>query len=186
MLNILSYINATNSVCKLRVVYQSLIKTAKYRNSVVCRSFNSSSKPAFETKNTRECSKQFVDITNINTNVQNNVILYKNTTNTIFLKIIFFGWGFCNIILTLITFNPKYISMWFEDLTWKEYFKRNGLTWIYFIYSILAAPLGCAALYIYNQRIIKYIILHKGGENISIVTNHVFKNINIITLPLEK
>lgn len=53
MLNILSYRNATNSICKLQIVYQSLIKTTKYRNSVVCRAFNSASKPAFETKNTR-------------------------------------------------------------------------------------------------------------------------------------
>ena len=53
MLNILFYRNATNSTCKLRIVYQSLIKTARYRNSVVCRCFNSSSKPAFEIKNTR-------------------------------------------------------------------------------------------------------------------------------------
>ncbi|XP_043509474.1 uncharacterized protein LOC122528443 [Frieseomelitta varia] len=186
MLNILSYRSTTNSICKLQIVYQSLIKTAKYRNSVVCRSLNSSSKPAFETKNARECSKQFVDVINVNTNVQNNVMLYKNTSSTVFIKLVFFGWGFCNIIIALMTFNPKYVSTWFEDLTWTEYLKRNGIALMYFIYSVLAGPLGCVALYIFNHRIIKYIILHKGGKDVSIVTNHLFKNVDTITLPLEK
>ena len=50
----------------------------------------------------------------------------------------FFGWGFCNIVLALITFSPNYMSTWFEDLTWTEYLKKNGISYMYFIYSILA------------------------------------------------
>ena len=65
-------------------------------------------------------------------------MLYKNTTSTVFIKLVFFGWGFCNIMLALMTFNPKYISTWFEDLTWTEYLKRNGIALMYFIYSVLA------------------------------------------------
>lgn len=56
---------------------------------------------------------------------------------------------------------------------------------IYF-YILCLGPLGCTALYIFNHRIIKYIILHKGGKDVSIVTNHLFKNVDTITLPLEK
>lgn len=76
--------------------------------------------------------------------------------------------------------------MWFEDLTWTEYFKKNGIIWMYFIYSIIAGPLGCVSLYIFNRRIIKYIVLHKGGKDVSIVTNNLFKNVDTITVPLEK
>ncbi|OAD56316.1 hypothetical protein WN48_03635, partial [Eufriesea mexicana] len=41
-------------------------------------------------------------------------------------------------------------------------------------------------LYKINQKVIKYIILHKGGQKVSLVTNHVLKTFHVITVPVNK
>ncbi|XP_050598264.1 transmembrane protein 223 [Bombus affinis] len=189
LLNILSHRNATNSLCKVQFVYQLLVRNTKYRNPMLYKFFHSSSKCTFRIKNTRECKKQlYNDLRNVNTNVQNNVILYKNkdTYDFIVLKLLFYGWVFCNTLVAVATYNPKYITTWHKDVSWAEYVMTNGASFIYFVYSTIIGPLGSVALYLCNQRFVKYIILHKGGKNVSILTNHLFKKYDTITLPLAK
>lgn len=76
---------------------------------------------------------------NVNTNVQNNVMLYKNndTYDFIVTKLLFFGWVFCNALIAVTTYNPKYITTWRKDISWAEYIKTNGISFIYFMYSII-------------------------------------------------
>lgn len=80
-----------------------------------------------------------INIRYINTNIQNNVILYKNNSKNefILLKVMFYGWGISSILFLLNTYNPKYISTLFENISWNEYFKRNGLHMVYFINFII-------------------------------------------------
>lgn len=77
-----------------------------------------------------------INIRNINTNIQNNVILYKNNSKNdfILLKVIFYGWCICNTLWLLNTYNSKYISTLFENISWNQYLKRNGLNIMYFMY----------------------------------------------------
>lgn len=76
---------------------------------------------------------------NVNTNVQNNVILYKNedTYDFIVAKLLFCGWVFCNTLIAAATYNPKYITTWHKDVSWAEYVKTNGASFMYFTYSII-------------------------------------------------
>ncbi|XP_060818684.1 transmembrane protein 223 [Bombus pascuorum] len=189
LLNILSHRNATNSFCKLQFVYQSVVRNTKYRNSMLFKCLHSSSKCTFRIKNIRECKKQlYHDLRNVNTNVQNNVILYKNkdTHDFIIAKLLLYGWIFCNTLISVATYNPKYITTWRKDISWSEYLKINGALIMYFAYSIIIGPAGGVMLYLVNHRLIKYVILHKGGKDVSIITNHLFKKHDTITLPLEK
>lgn len=184
------YRSVSNSFCKLRkFVYQSLVQNYKYESPIFCKSFHSSSKYLFQIKNTRQNEKQKnINIRYINTNIQNNVILYKNNSKNefILLKVMFYGWGISSILFLLNTYNPKYISTLFENISWNEYFKRNGLHMVYFINFIIIGPVGTILFYIINHRFIKYIILHKGGNNVSIITNHPLKNNYTMTLPINK
>ncbi|XP_043591069.1 transmembrane protein 223 [Bombus pyrosoma] len=189
LLNILSHRNVTNSLCKLQFVYQSLVRNTKYRNPMLYKFLHSSSKRTFRIKNTRECKKElYNDLSNINTNVQNNVILYKNedTYDFIIMKLLFYGWFFCNALIAWTTYNPKYITTWRKDISWAEYMKINGASFIYFAYSTIIGPPACVVLYLFNRRLIKYVVLHKGGKDVSIIANHVFKRYDTITVPLEK
>lgn len=65
--------------------------------------------------------------------------MYKNNSKKdfILLKMIFYGWCICNIVLILNTYNPKYMSTLFENISWIEYIEKNGLNIIYFAYSII-------------------------------------------------
>lgn len=189
LLNILFHRNATNSLCKLQFVYQSLVRNTKYRNPMLYKSLHSSSKCTFRIKSIRECKKQiYNNLKDVNTNVQNNVILYKNkdTYDFIVIKLLFYGWIFCNTLIAVATYNPKYITTWCKDISWAEYIKINGASFMYFAYSIIIGPPASIVLYLFNRRFIKYIILHKGGKDVSIITNHLFKRYDSITLPLEK
>ncbi|KOC60284.1 Transmembrane protein 223, partial [Habropoda laboriosa] len=41
-------------------------------------------------------------------------------------------------------------------------------------------------LYALNHRFVKYIILHKGGQNVSVITNHLYKRHNTFKLPVDE
>ncbi|XP_043784122.1 transmembrane protein 223 [Apis laboriosa] len=117
-------------------------------------------------------------------------MFYRSVSNSIYdfilLKVIFYGWCICNTLWLLNTYNSKYISTLFENISWTQYLERNGLNIIYFIYFGIIGPAGAILFYIINHRFIKYIILHKGGNNVSIITNHVLKNNYTMTLPINK
>lgn len=186
LLNILSHRNATNSLCKLQFVYQSLVRNTKYRNPMLSKFLHSSSKCTFRI---RECKKQlYNDLRKVNTNVQNNVILYTNNDSYDFIvvKLLFYGWFFCNTLIAVATYNPKYITTFRNNISWLEYLRVNGTSLLYFTYCVTVGPVASVVLYLINHRFIRYIILHKGGKNISVITNHLFKRYHTLTLPLEK
>lgn len=43
-----------------------------------------------------------------------------------------------------------------------------------------------ATLHMSTKRFIKYIILHKGGKTVSLITHHLYNNERLITVPVEK
>ncbi|CAK9801424.1 Transmembrane protein 223 [Anthophora quadrimaculata] len=188
-LNFPSYKNVTNFISKLHIVCKPLTKNSKCRNLVLYQSFHSSQRCSLKVNNIRACNKQIKsDVIDVNTNVSNNVIMYKHEKklDSIMLKMLFFGWGFCSMIMAYYTYNSKFILTFSENLSWKEYFKINGINLIYFLYATTLGPLTCVFLFVLNQRFVKYIILHKGGQHVSVITTHLFKNNNIFTLPVNE
>ncbi|CAK9811112.1 Transmembrane protein 223 [Anthophora plagiata] len=114
--------------------------------------------------------------------------MYKHESrrDSTILKLLFFGWTFSSIVMAYCTYNPNFILTLHKELSWKQYFKINGMNLIYFSYAILLGPFTCVFLYMLNQRFVRYIILHKGGEYVSIITTHLFKNNNTFTLPINE
>ncbi|CAL7943695.1 unnamed protein product [Xylocopa violacea] len=182
---LLNTCRSINSIKKLQIVYQSLAKNIKCRNYIFRKSFHSSSKCSFNVKNTRYNNVDNFNI-KVNTDILNNVILYKNDSNSdILYKVISYGWIIVNGLLLSCTYSPKYIETWFKDISWMEYVKLHGTNFLYFSYSITIGPMTCLLLYLLNQRIIQYIILHKGGNKVSIITYHLCKRNKVITLPVN-
>ncbi|XP_017875592.1 transmembrane protein 223-like [Ceratina calcarata] len=186
LLNTLSCRCISNSIHKLRIVYQSLAKNAKYRKPVIYQSFHSSQKCTFKVKHAvRFSSEEFVAEANINTKVKNNVILYKNerTRDFMMLKVVFYGWLFVVGLMGAASYDPRYIKTWSNYSNWSDYLRANGSGLLYFGYAVLVGPLACVLLYTLNERIIRYIILHKGGNKITVITNHLFKSSHSLTIP---
>ncbi|XP_076753106.1 uncharacterized protein LOC143424729 [Xylocopa sonorina] len=184
---ILNICRGINCIQRLQISYQSLVRDTKCGNYILRKSFHASPKCSFNIRNTR-CNNLNNLQLKVNTDIQNNVILYKNENRNdfIILKIISYGWIICNTVLMGCTYNPKYIETFFKKITWKEYIYLHGLNLCYFTYSISLGIGSCYFLYVVNQRIVRYIILHKGGKQVSVLTNHLFKRYNTISLPVDE
>ncbi|KAI4504272.1 hypothetical protein M0802_000743 [Mischocyttarus mexicanus] len=122
---------------------------------------------------------------NIKTNLVNNVILYRNESyRHIFIHL----FGLCNIAVWLYICCYWYRDIYrsFKDLPFKEFFKNNYSILSIFITTTFLGPLFYVFTWFLNARMIKCVILHKGGNHISFVTNHLLKSRNTITVPIEK
>lgn len=121
-----------------------------------------------------------------NTNVLNNVILYKYDGGKYFKIAHIFG--ICNIVLWITGFWYAYIDM-FKELwikPFKQFIQDNLLSLSLFIFSTTLGPLFYMLYFFLSMRSIKYIILNKGGKYASFVTFHPIKSKQIITAPIEE
>lgn len=76
----------------------------------------------------------------VNTNVQNNVILYKFERNAYFRNVRIFGFGqlFGWSILALYTYKPSFWDIFTSDIKFKEYWLNHMFRLGLFFFSICA------------------------------------------------
>ncbi|XP_025263610.1 transmembrane protein 223-like [Camponotus floridanus] len=124
----------------------------------------------------------------VNTNVRNNVILYKNECDRYFrnIKIIAIGQLLGWSMLAFCTYTSAFFDIFTTDIKLKEFVKQHAFRLIIFVFSIFAGPCAFAFIYALCARSIRYIILNKGGKTLSLSTYHWRKKkSNIINLPIE-
>lgn len=179
----------TGLMNKLQLFYATVAKNGKFKDPVFCKSYHCSPTNAFKIRNTRNSTAQAKsDALNVNTNVRNNVLLFKYENSGYFLglKLFSIGWLCSSALLAYYTYTPQFKLIWSDDLSWIGFFKKTGGRIIYFIFAVIAGPAVIATLHFSTKRFIKYIILHKGGKNVSIITHHLYNNERLITVPVEK
>ncbi|XP_011170789.2 transmembrane protein 223 [Solenopsis invicta] len=122
----------------------------------------------------------------INTNILNNVLLYKYERKAYFRNMKLFGIGqmFGWSILAFYTYKPSFWDIFTTDIKFKEYLFNHMFRLSMFVFSIFAGPLVFLAIYAACARSIKYIILNKGGKTLSIVTYHLQKKKSTFTVPI--
>lgn len=187
MISSLYYRNATNCI-KLQTFYRSLTKNVRQQDSICSKSFHFSFKYPFKVNNIREYKQQTkVDKLYAKTNVKNNVLLYKYEGNRYLLvfKIASLGLIILAIIVSYYSYNDKFILTWTKDISLIDYVKLNGTDLLNFVNSIIIGPCAFLTIYAANKRFIKYIVLHKGGKNVSLITEHFFKHQETLTLPVN-
>lgn len=54
------------------------------------------------------------------------------------------------------------------------------------LYLFILGPLFYGLAWFLTSRMVRCIILHKGGKHISFITNHLLKSRNTITVPIQK
>ncbi|XP_011691018.1 PREDICTED: transmembrane protein 223 [Wasmannia auropunctata] len=122
----------------------------------------------------------------VNTNVQNNVILYKFERNAYFRNVqIFavaqlFGW----FLLAYYTYKPSFWDIFYTDIKFKDYLWRDAIWLSTCLFSLIVGPFMFLFIYATCARSIKYIILNKGGKTLSITTYHILKKKSNINVPL--
>ncbi|XP_076166205.1 uncharacterized protein LOC143146074 isoform X2 [Ptiloglossa arizonensis] len=171
---------------KVKCFYRPLPKNLYL--SVFCKSYHTSVNHACKIRSTRKSNEEIkLHTLNPDINVQNNVLLFKHIDITKFfvMKFFIFGWLFCCTVLFYYCYDPKYKTHLLENISWKDYIKQCGLNLIICLYLSLTGPLLVLTFHLAYKRCVKYIILHKGGEEISIITYHLFKNERILKLPLN-
>ncbi|XP_015178551.1 PREDICTED: uncharacterized protein LOC107067490 [Polistes dominula] len=117
-------------------------------------------------------------------NLMNNVILYKKKCiNPLFIHL----FGLCNsaALLFLIGYWCKDMYHSFMNASFKEFSGNNYPIIFMFLAMTLAGPLFYLFSWLLNARLIKCIILHKGGDHVSFITNHLLKSRNTITTPVK-
>lgn len=123
----------------------------------------------------------------VNTNVQNNVILYKYERDKYFwtIRVFAFGQLFGWSMLALYTYTPEFFDIFKTDIKFKEFLKEHVFRFGTFVFSIFAGPITFGFMYATCSRNIKYIILNKGGKTLSLSTYHLWKrNSKIINVPV--
>ncbi|XP_076637826.1 transmembrane protein 223 [Colletes latitarsis] len=178
-----TFINAS-LINKLKFFYQPVAKNSVHKSNVFHKSYHSLPNHAPKSRNTRESIE---DIVNVNTNVQNNVLLFKNESSTMckLLRYFSIGWVFCSASLIYYSHNQINLSDYSKSVSWKNYMKEKGVHVTIFACGIIIGPVMLLILHFSMQRFIKYIILNKGGKNVSLITYHLFKKEALLTLPVS-
>ncbi|KAG5316269.1 TM223 protein, partial [Acromyrmex insinuator] len=122
----------------------------------------------------------------VNTNVRNNVILYKFEGRTYFRNLKIFGAVqlFCCSVLAFYSYTPSFWDIFRADVNLKEHFLNYMFRFCIFLFAIMTGPLTCLYIYATCARSIKYVILNKGGETLSIITYHMQKKKSKLNLPV--
>ncbi|XP_024883355.1 transmembrane protein 223 isoform X1 [Temnothorax curvispinosus] len=123
----------------------------------------------------------------VNTNVQNNVVLYKLEKSAYYryMRIFSIGQLFGWSVLAFYTYKPSFWDIFYTDIKFKEFCYNHMFRLSTFICAILAGPIMFLVIYATCARSIKYIILNKGGETLSITTFHMRKNKSTISIPVD-
>lgn len=175
-------------VKQLQFFCQTSANNVKYK-STFCKLYHSSPNYAFRVKNTRNLTQETArKQLQVDTNVQNNVLLFKNE-NTAFpnrIKLFTFGWLFCSTVIAYYSFSSKFISLISTSANWKDYLKQCGIRIFYFIYIVVTGPSLVLIVSFYIRRYVKYVILQKGGEHVSLITYNLFKNELLQEVPVKQ
>ncbi|XP_076384797.1 transmembrane protein 223 [Megalopta genalis] len=178
-----------NVINKLQFVYQGLKGNSKVKDCTFYKKYHTSLKNSSEVTGSRQerKSKKEIDTLNPNTNIQNNVLLYKRESYA-FYFLRFFGFGSLMLSARLVyeLYNEKFKDTWETSTSIKEYIRINGFNILFVIYGALAGPLILWTVYIVCSRYVKYIILHKGGKEVSIITYHLFKEEAALKIPTRE
>lgn len=80
------------------------------------------------------------DALHVNTNVRNNVLLFKYENSTYFLglKLFSIGWICTSALLAYYSYTPQLKLIWSNDLSWIRYLQITGGRIIYFIFAVIA------------------------------------------------
>lgn len=182
MLRFLYCRNATNYI-KSQIFYTSLTKNVRQKDSLCSKQY------PFRINSVREYGQQTkADSLHVNVNIKNTVLLYKYENPRYFrtFKGFCYIWIFFSSILSYYTFDPKFVLTWKLNISWMEYLKLNGTNLLYFIYAVIVGPSAFFLLYVANKKFVKFIILHPGGGSVSLITHHLFKNQDVLTVPISK
>lgn len=122
-----------------------------------------------------------------NTNVENNVILYKfQQIRLIKIAHIF---GICVIVFWIFYVYFLYKDNFFSDF-WiksrKEFIQDNILAILSLTTLTALGPMFYLLYYMYSSHLIKCVILNKGGKHVTFVTLHPLKSKSIIIAPVDK
>ncbi|XP_054015170.1 uncharacterized protein LOC128896054 isoform X1 [Hylaeus anthracinus] len=175
-------------ISKLAFFYRPLAKNSKSKAPVFCKSYHSSPNCALKARSTRDSTNQRdLDIFHVNTNVQNNVILFrsKSTIATNILRCVTFGWSFGSMMLAYYTVDIKALLTWTNGVLWKEV-KQAIKDNIFYIINMLIGPITAIMSHLIIRRFIRCIILHKGGKYVTLTTHHLLKKERILTIPVEE
>ncbi|XP_078039038.1 transmembrane protein 223 [Augochlora pura] len=169
-----------NVINKLQFVYQGLKGNNKVKGYTFCKAYHTSLNNPVKVNHSR-CRE--VDL-NANTNIQNNVLLYKMESNFYyFLRFFATGSVLFSGLLMYTTWDENLKSFFNTDKSLREYLVFNGLNLVLFAYGGLIGPLIFLVSFVTSKRFVKYIILHKGGDQVSVITYHLFKNQTVLTIP---
>ncbi|XP_014475277.1 PREDICTED: transmembrane protein 223 [Dinoponera quadriceps] len=122
----------------------------------------------------------------IDTNVCNNVILYKNENQRYVLKVHFvaiaqFVWW---STIAFYSYRASFWDIFYTDITLQQHLYNHLITHVLFTLSVIIAPLTYVAVYALFSRTIRYIVLHKGGEKVTLTTSHLWKKNDGIQVPV--
>ncbi|XP_043261681.1 transmembrane protein 223 [Colletes gigas] len=178
-----TFLNAS-LINKLKFCYQPVVKNSVHKSYVFHKSYHSLPNHALKSRNTRESIEEMM---NVNTNVQNNVLLFKHESSTTCTLLRYFsiGWVFCSASLIYYSYNQINLSEYSKSISRKDYLNKKGLYVVMFACGIVLGPLAIFILHFSMQRFIKYIILNRGGKNVSLITYHLFKKEALLTLPVN-
>ncbi|XP_015590821.1 transmembrane protein 223 [Cephus cinctus] len=122
----------------------------------------------------------------VNTNVANNVILYKFEKDrfhkllTIFGFSQLFGWLTISYYIYI-----SYCKNLFETENWIDHVKENPVRFFLLVSSTMLGVLSYGVIHFLITRSIKYVILCKGGKQFMIATYHPIKQTTVKTIPIE-
>ncbi|XP_011312727.1 transmembrane protein 223 isoform X2 [Fopius arisanus] len=143
--------------------------------------------PQLVTSSTSKHKRTFAteSITRINTNVANNVILWKYENPKHFQRFHMFSIVQFIILMACSYTSWKYIPIFEEDMSWKEYAKKSYLWGSLCFFAAFAAIGTTMMIWIFTCKSLKYIILNKGGSSATLVTYHPTKGSTAKIVPLE-
>ncbi|XP_032675025.1 transmembrane protein 223 [Odontomachus brunneus] len=123
----------------------------------------------------------------IDTNVKNNVILYKNENyrHTRFLNIFaiaqLIGWS----ILAIYTYTPSFFDIFCTDINLPDYVNKHIFRLTFFILSIFIGPSAFVVISVLCRRTVRYIILHKGGKIVTLTTSNLWNKDCNMQVPIS-
>ncbi|XP_063991766.1 transmembrane protein 223 [Diachasmimorpha longicaudata] len=131
--------------------------------------------------------RSFADqsVIKINTNVANNVLLWKFERPKFFRNIAIFTVLQFTVLMTCSYAAWTVIPIYRNDMTWKDYFKKAYLSGVLWFFSAFSAIVTSVLIWIFIRKSLKYIILNKGGTSATLVTYHPFKESIAKVVPLE-
>ncbi|XP_015120003.1 transmembrane protein 223 [Diachasma alloeum] len=152
-----------------------------------CQESRSKLKFSSRKSSTPKFIRTFTDepVTRINTNVANNVILWKFEHPKYFLRMTIFNATQFTIMMMASCVAWTFIPIFRDDMTWKDYAKKAYLSVILCFFTAFAAISTGVLIWMYTCRSLKYIILNKGGTSATLVTYHPIKGSASKVVPLE-